>query len=45
MLYIKSIIEAFIAITHLLRPSIKPLFIKDNNSTYSYESTYNYYTR
>jgi hypothetical protein len=44
-LYIKGIIEAFAAITYLLRPSAKPLFIEDSNSAYGYKSTYNYYTR
>jgi hypothetical protein len=44
-LHIKDIIHAFAAVTHLLRPIIKPLFIKDSNSAHGYKFTRNCYTR
>ena len=43
--HIQSILEAFTAITHLLRPSAEPLFIEDGNSAYGHKSTRNCYAR
>jgi hypothetical protein len=40
-LYIQPILEAFAAITHLLRPSAKPLFMEDGNSAHGHKSTRN----
>jgi hypothetical protein len=34
-------VEAFAAVTHLLRPSVEPLFMKDGNSAHGYKSTRN----
>jgi hypothetical protein len=39
--HIQPILEAFAAVTHLLRPSIEPLFIEDGNSAYDHKSTRN----
>ncbi|PMD53076.1 uncharacterized protein K444DRAFT_619742, partial [Hyaloscypha bicolor E] len=43
--HIEGIMEAFAAITHLLRPSAEPLFMEDSNSAHGHESIRNYYTR
>jgi hypothetical protein len=42
--YLEGIINAFAAITYLLRPSTKPLFMEDGNSAHGYKSTRNYCT-
>jgi transposase len=39
--YIQSILEAFAAVTHLLRPSAEPLFMEDGNSAHGHKSTRN----
>ena len=39
--HLTPILEAFIAITHLLCPVAKPLFIEDGNSAHSHKSTCN----
>jgi hypothetical protein len=39
--HIQPILEAFAAITHLLRPSTKPLFIEDGNAAHGHKSTRN----
>lgn len=44
-LHIKGIMEAFIAITHLLRPFVEPLFMEDRNSAHGHMSIRNYCAR
>jgi hypothetical protein len=39
--HIQPILEAFAAVTHLLRHSTDPLFIEDGNSAHGHESTRN----
>jgi hypothetical protein len=39
--YIRPILEAFAAQTHLLRLSAEPLFIEDGNPAHSHKSTTN----
>jgi hypothetical protein len=39
--HVQSILEAFVAVTHLLRPSVEPLFMEDGNSAHSHKSTGN----
>jgi len=43
--HIKGIVHAFAAITHLLRPIVKPLFMEDGNSAHGHKSTCNCYAR
>jgi len=38
---IQPILEAFAAVTHLLRPSTDPLFIEDGNSAHGHKSSHN----
>jgi hypothetical protein len=38
---IQPILEAFAAVTHLLRPSAEPLFMEDGNSAHGHKSTRN----
>ena len=42
---IQPILEAFAAITHLLRPSVEPLFMEDGNSAHGHKSIRNYCAR
>jgi transposase len=39
--HIQPILEAFAAVTHLLRPSVEPLFMEDGNSAHGHKSTRN----
>jgi hypothetical protein len=39
--HIESIVHAFAAVTHLLRPSAEPLFMEDGNSAHGHKSTRN----
>jgi len=39
--YIRPILEAFAAITHLLRPSVEPLFMEDGNPAHGHKSITN----
>ena len=39
--HIRPILEAFTAITHLLRPAIEPLFMEDGNPVHGHQSTTN----
>ena len=39
--HIQPILEAFAAVTHALRPSAEPLFMKDGNSAHGYKSNKN----
>jgi transposase len=39
--HLQPILEAFAAITHLLRPSAEPLFMEDGNSAHGHKSTRN----
>jgi len=39
--HLQPILEAFAAVTHLLRPPAEPLFIEDGNSAHSHKSTQN----
>jgi transposase len=39
--HIQPILEAFAAVTHLLRPSAEPLFMEDGNSAHGHKSTRN----
>jgi transposase len=39
--HIQPILEAFAAITHLLRPSAEPLFMEDGNAAHGHKSTRN----
>jgi transposase len=43
--HIQPILEAFAAVTYLLRPSAEPLFIEDSNSAHGHKSTRNCCTR
>jgi hypothetical protein len=43
--HLTPILEAFTAITHLLRPAAEPLFIEDGNSAYGHKSITNYCQR
>jgi hypothetical protein len=39
--HIEGIVNAFAAITHLLRPAVEPLFMEDGNSAHGHKSTSN----
>jgi hypothetical protein len=39
--HLEGIVEAFAAVTHLLRPSVEPLFMEDGNSAHGHKSTRN----
>lgn len=39
--YLPPILEAFALITHILRPSVEPLFMEDGNSAHGHKSTTN----
>jgi transposase len=43
--HLEGIVNAFAAITHLLRPSTKPLFMEDGNSAHGHKSTRNCYAQ
>jgi DDE superfamily endonuclease len=43
--YIKGIVNAFAAVTHLLRPPAEPLFIEDGNLAHGYKSIRNCYAQ
>ncbi|PMD12778.1 hypothetical protein NA56DRAFT_756286 [Hyaloscypha hepaticicola] len=43
--HIQPILEAFAAITHLLRPIVEPLFMEDGNSAHGRKSARNCYAR
>jgi hypothetical protein len=43
--HLQPILEAFAAITHLLCPLVKPLFMEDGNSAHGHKSTTNCYAR
>jgi hypothetical protein len=43
--HIQPILEAFAAVTHLLRPLVEPLFMEDGNSAHGHKSTRNCYAR
>jgi transposase len=43
--HLEGIVEAFAAVTYLLRLSVEPLFMEDGNSAHGHKSTRNYYAQ